>query len=68
MDWLCIPPLVRREKKRGLWRNWSNMDREWGEFFRGEMRAEEEQSDPDEQTLQEKRTLLGLEKKFPLWV
>jgi hypothetical protein len=25
MEWLCIPPLVRREKKRGLWRNWSNM-------------------------------------------
>jgi hypothetical protein len=37
------------------------------EFFRREMRAGEEQSDPDEQTLQEKRTLLGLEKKFPLW-
>jgi hypothetical protein len=31
------------------------------------MRAEEEQSDPDEQTLQERRTLLGLEKTFPLW-
>ncbi len=58
----------RLEKKGGLWRNWSNMDREWGEFFRRKMRAEEEQSDPDEQTLQERRTLLGLEKKFPLWV
>jgi hypothetical protein len=33
MEWLCIPPLVRREKKRGLWRNWSNREREWREFF-----------------------------------